>query len=275
MKDAITPSFGRSTMRIFDLSLGEMLWARRTLFMAAIVAAAVLLAVVARVVLANGEAVIRINGARVGSAGMFGAMIGVLYLKFIVPALGVFYGTSLIADEVEDKTITYLFTRPIPRRSIVMGKYLAYVVCTTSVVLPSVMIAFLLMVPLADMAAAFGKLLTDLGILALGLAAYGALFLLAGVVLKRPLVAGLVFAFGWEQIALVMPGYLKYVTIAYYLQALAPQAIPAEDTLSLLQAASRDVLSAASSLFCLLLVLVASLVLAMWTVERREYVLEQ
>ena len=270
MKEALTPSFGRSTMRIFDLSLGEMLWARRTLFMAALVAAPVLLAVVARIVLANGEAVIRINGARVGSAGMFGAMIGVLYLKFIIPALGVFYGTSLIADEVEDKTITYLFTRPIPRRSIVMGKYLAYVVCTTSVVLPSVMIAFLLMVPLA-----FGPLVTDLGILALGLAAYGALFLLAGVVLKRPLVAGLVFAFGWEQIALVMPGYLKYVTIAYYLQALAPQAIPAEDTLSLLQAASRDVPSAASSLFCLLLVLVASLVLAMWTVERREYVLEQ
>ena len=90
MKDATIPSFGRSTMRIFDLSLGEMLWARRTLFMAAIVAAPIFLAVVARIVLANGEAVIRINGARVGSAGMFGAMIGVLYLKFIVPALGVF-----------------------------------------------------------------------------------------------------------------------------------------------------------------------------------------
>jgi ABC-type transport system involved in multi-copper enzyme maturation permease subunit len=268
-------SFARSTMRIFDLSLGEMLWARRTIFMAAIVAAPVFLAVVARVASADGVAVIRINGARVGTAGMFGAMFGVLYLKFIVPALGVFYGTALIADEVEDKTITYLFTRPISRRSIVMGKYLAYLVCSTSVVLPSAMIAFLLMVPFAAMAAAFGPLATDLGILAIGLAAYGALFLLAGVALKRPLVAGLVFAFGWEPIALVMPGYLKHFTIAYYLQALAPQAIPAEDTLSLLQAISRDVPSAASSLISLLVVLVAALVLAMRTVERREYVLEQ
>ena len=37
------------------------------------------------------------------------------YLRFSIPVLGVFYGTALIADEVEDKTITYLFTRPIPR----------------------------------------------------------------------------------------------------------------------------------------------------------------
>ena len=46
---------------------------------------------------------------------IFGMMIWVFYLRFTVPVLGVFYGTSLIADEVEDKTITYLFTRPIPR----------------------------------------------------------------------------------------------------------------------------------------------------------------
>jgi ABC-2 type transport system permease protein len=268
-------SFVRSTMLIFDLSLGEMLWARRTIFMAAIVGATIFLAMIARVASADGVAVIRINGVRVGSAAMFGAMIWVLYLKFIIPALGVFYGTALIADEVEDKTITYLFTRPIPRRSIVMGKYLAYLVCAVSVVLPSAMIAFLVMVPFGDMAAAFGPLVADLGILAMGLAAYGALFLLAGVALKRPLVAGLVFAFGWEPIALVMPGYLKHLTIAYYLQALAPQAMPANDTLSLLQGASLGVPSAASSLICLLVVVVGSLVLAMRTVERREYVLEQ
>ena len=46
-----------------------------------------------------------------------------LYIRFIVPVLGVFYGTSLIADEVEDKTITYLFTRPVPRSAVLLGKY--------------------------------------------------------------------------------------------------------------------------------------------------------
>lgn len=269
------PSFGASTLRIFDLSMGEMLWARRTLFMAILVAAPVLLAIVARSTSSNGMAVLRINGERVGSAAMFAAMIGILYLKFIVPALGVFYGTALIADEVEDKTITYLFTRPIPRRSIVMGKYIAYLVCAASVVLPSVMIVFLLMVPFRDMASAFGPVLRNLGVVALGLAAYGALFLLAGAMLKRPLVAGLVFAFGWEQIALVMPGYLKHLTIAYYLQALTPQAMPSENTLSLLQAAAPDVPSTAESLFWLSFAIMTALILSMRGVEHREYLLDQ
>jgi ABC-2 type transport system permease protein len=269
------PSFLAATARIFDLSLGEMLWARRTLFMALLVAAPVLLAVVSRIVSASGGDVVRINRAGVDRAGMFGIIMWIPYLRFAVPALGVFYGTSLIGDEVEDKTITYLFTRPIPRRSIVMGKYLAYVVCALSVVLPSVMIVFMLMVPFREMGASFGTVLADLGILAAGLAVYGAVFLLAGVTLKRPLVAGLVFAFGWEQITLLMPGYLKRFTIAYYLQALMPQAMPTDDTLLLLQAVTQGAPSVTTSLLWLLAVLVVALILAMRAVERREFVLEQ
>jgi hypothetical protein len=265
----------QSTLRIFDLSLGEMLWARRTMFMAMLVGAPVLLALVARIASADGMTVIRINGARIGAAGLFGAMIGALYLRFIIQVLGVFYGTALIADEVEDKTITYLFTRPIARGSIVLGKYLAFLVCAISVVLPSVTVAFLLVVPFRDIGTAFGPLLANLGVLAVGLAAYGALFLLAGVALKRPLVGGLVFAFGWEPTALAMPGFLKHLTIAYYLQALAPQAMPAEDTASLFQAIPQAGPSTVTCLVCLAFVVVVALVLAMRTVERREYVLEQ
>jgi ABC-type transport system involved in multi-copper enzyme maturation permease subunit len=202
-------------------------------------------------------------------------MIWVLFLRFIIPVLGVFYGTSLIADEIEDKTITYLFTRPIPRGAVLVGKYLAYLVCTTLVVLPSVMIVYFLIVPFGEIPASFGALVKDLGILALGLAVYGALFALIGAVLKRPLVIGLVFAFGWEQVALLMPGYLKRFTVAYYLQALVPHAMPSDGVVSLLQSVFRDAPGVATSLFWLLLTLAVSLWLAMRAVERREYVLEQ
>ena len=145
-------------------------------------------------------------------------MVWVFFLRFIVPVLGVFYGTSLIADEVDDKTITYLFTRPIRRGSVLVGKYLAYLVCTTLVVLPRYTLVYFLLVPFGEVPASFRWLLADLGLLALGLAVYGALFALVGTVLKRPLVVGLVFAFGWEQVALVMPGYLRRFTLAHYLQ---------------------------------------------------------
>jgi ABC-type transport system involved in multi-copper enzyme maturation permease subunit len=217
----------------------------------------------------------RINGAAVGGSTVFGMMIWLLFIRFIVPVLGVFYGTALVADEVEDKTITYLFTRPIQRGAVLLGKYLAYLVCTTLVVLPSVMIVYFLLVPFSAVASTFGALLKDLGILALGLAVYGGVFALIGAVLKRPLIIGLIFALGWEQVALFMPGYLKRFTIAYYVQALVPHAMPSDDTTSLLQSVLRDVPSAGVALFWLFFALVVSLALAARAIERREYVLEQ
>ena len=268
-------SYLAAAARVFDLSIGDMLWSRRTIFMALVVCGPVFLAIVARLVQASGVAPLRVNGVQVGGAAIFGMMIWVLFLRFIIPVLGVFYGTSLIADEVEDKTITYLFTRPIPRGAVLLGKYLAYLVCTTLVVLPSIMIVYFLIVPFGDIPASFGALVKDLGILALGLAVYGALFALIGAVLKRPLVIGLVFAFGWEQVAMLMPGYLKRFTVAYYLQALIPHAMPSDGVVSLLQSVFREAPGAAASLLWLFVTLAVSLGLAVRAVERREYVLEQ
>ena len=90
----------------------------------------------------------RVNGVRMGGPSIFGLMLWFLFLRFIVPMLGIFYGTSLIADEVEDKTITYLFTRPIPRSAVLIGKYLAYLASTVLIVLPSVMLVYFLVVPI-------------------------------------------------------------------------------------------------------------------------------
>jgi hypothetical protein len=115
----------------------------------------------------------------------------------------------------------------------------------------------------------------DLGILAIGLAVYGALFAFTGALLKRPLVAGLVFVMGWEQAAMLIPGYLKRFTVAYYLQALVPHAMPSDGVASLLQSVFLDVPSPLASIFWLLLILGLSLTMASRTVERREYVLEQ
>jgi ABC-type Na+ efflux pump permease subunit len=271
-----TVSFMGGARRIFDLSLGEMLWSRRTIFLALVVGSPVLLAVVVRIVQASGIAPLRVNGVRVDAAGIFGMMIWVLFLRFIVPVLGVFYGTALIADEVEDKTITYLFTRPIRRGAVLVGKYLAYLVCTTLVVLPSIMIVYFLLVPFSEIPASFMLLLVDLGLLALGMAAYGAVFALVGAMMKRPLVVGLVFAFGWEQLAMLMPGYLRRFTLAYYLQSLVPHAMPADSGVSsILQSVFSETPTAATSLFVLSAATALALYLAARTVERREYVLEQ
>ena len=279
------PGFIASGLRIFDLSLGEMLWSRRTIFMALVVGAPVLIACLLRIIVAFGAPIFEDhrtteNGVsqtvRMTGPAIFGLMIWVFYLRFTVPVLGVFYGTSLMADEVEDKTITYLFTRPVRRGAVLFGKYLAYLGCTIFVVLPSVMLVYLLVVPMrGSLGASFIDLVKDLSLLALGLAVYGALFAFVGAKFKRPLLVGLVFIFGWEQAALAFPGYLKKFTIAYYLQGLVPHAMPSDSVLTLIQGVFRDSPSLAGSLFSLGTMLVVFIALAAWVVERREYVLEQ
>src|SRR5437867_2572384 len=210
-----SPPLVSSALRIFDLSLGQMLWSRRSVFLGLLLGGPILVASALRIVDALYRSGFQINGARTGGATVFGLMIWILYIRFIIPVLGVFFGTALIADEVEDKTITYLFTRPISRGSVLLGKYLAYLVCTTLLVLPSVMIVFFLVVPTGggSIAQAFPSLLTDFGMLVAGLMAYGAVFALVGTRLKRPLIVGLVFAFGWEPGVLFFPGYLKRATV--------------------------------------------------------------
>jgi ABC-type transport system involved in multi-copper enzyme maturation permease subunit len=269
-----------AALRIFDLSLGEMLWSRRSVFLALVVGGPVIIAVIARIVELFNLPALRVNGTRVAGPFMFGLMIWFLYLRFIVPILGVFYGTALMADEVEDKTITYLFTRPIPRGAVLLGKYLAYLVCTILIVLPSVMLVYFLVMPiggggLGAIARGFPDLLKDLGLLALGLSVYGAVFAFIGAQLKRPLLVGLFFAFGWEYVVLAVPGYLKKFTVAYYVQALVPHAMPQDSAISMLQAFFRDAPSVLTSLTALFLMLAAFLWLAARAVERREYVLEQ
>jgi hypothetical protein len=274
----LAPPFLTAAMRVFDLSLGQMLWSRRTIFLGLLVGSPLALGILFRVLEMLGVGGhIRFEGASAGGPAVFGGMIWLLYLRFIVPVLGIFYGTALIADEVDDKTITYLFVRPIRRGAILVGKYLAYVVTTVFVVLPSVVILYLLVVPLGQgsLAGSFPDLLKDLGLLGVGLAAYGALFAFIGSAFKFPLVTGLVFAFGWEQMAMVLPGYLRRLTLAYYLQALVPHAMPQDGLGSALQALFRDVPTPMVSLAWLLGYVVVFLALAGRIVERREYVLEQ
>jgi hypothetical protein len=272
-----TPSVFASAMRVFDLSLGLMLWSRRSVFLGVLLGGPVVLAVALRVVDTLHASGFRVNGAQVGGSAIFGMMIWLLYIRFIIPVLGVFYGTALIADEVDDKTITYLFTRPIQRSAVLLGKFLAYLVCTTLLVLPSVMLVFFLIVPTGggSIGQAFPSLVADLGMLVAGLAAYGAVFALVGTRLKRPLVVGLVFAFGWEPAVLLFPGYLKRLTVAYYMQALVKHEMPQDSAMSVLMQVFHEVPSVPVSLLCLGAIVGVTLWQAGRAVEQREYVLEQ
>jgi hypothetical protein len=80
---------------------------------------------------------------------------------------------------------------------------------------------------------------------------------------------------GWEPTVLLVPGYLKRLTVAYYLQALVTHQMPQDSAVSMLMQMFHEVPTVATSLACLTVVVVLTLWLAGRAVERREYVLEQ
>jgi hypothetical protein len=270
------PTLAYASLRVFDLSLGEMLWSRRTVFMGLVLGLPVIIAVVVRLITLLGAPGLHVNNVAIDGPTIFGLMIWAFYLRFSVPVLGVFYGTSLMADEVEDKTITYLFTRPIPRAAVLLGKYLAYLACTVFVVLPSIVIVWLLIIPIGGrLGENFVDMVKDLGLLAVGLAVYGAVFAYIGAAVRRPLLAGLLFVLFWEPTMLALPGYLKRFTVAYYLQGLVPQAMPNDSAVGLVQSIFREIPSLPESMIWMAAMLVGFLWLAGWVVGNREYVLEQ
>ena len=269
------PGLLPSALRVFDFSLGQMLWSRRSVFLGLLVGAPIVLAFAVRMVAATTGLPV-INGAGLSGPTLFGLLIWILFVRVVVPVLGVFSGTSLIADEVDDKTITYLFTRPVPRAAVLLGKYFSYLTCVVLLVLPAVVVIYFLVVPIGGhIGEQFPALAEDLGMLAIGLVAYGAVFALVGAWLKRPLIVGLVFAFGWESTVLLIPGYLKRLSVAYYLQALVPHAMPQDSSISLLLQVFQELPQVWVSLTCLTGITVLALWLAGRAVELREYVLEQ
>jgi ABC-2 type transport system permease protein len=270
------PGFLYSAFRVFDLSLGQMLWSRRTIFMLLVVGVPVLLALIVRMIVVVAGQAVEVDGVVMDGPAIFGMMIWIFYVRFSVPVLSIFYGTALIADEVEDKTITFLFTRPIPRGAVLVGKYLAFLASTLLVVLPSVMLVWLLVVPMrGTLGGSFIPLVKDLLILAAGFAVYGAFFAFIGARAKRPLMIALFFVFAWENAALLFPGYMRRFTIAHYLQGLVPHAMPSDTTVSLIQSVFHETPTLGTSVFWLTVIWAVFLWLAARTVERREYVLEQ
>jgi hypothetical protein len=137
-------------------------------------------------------------------------------------------------------------------------------------------IVWILIVPMGgSLGANFLNLVTDLSILAVGLAAYGAIFACIGAALKRPVIIGLFLILGWEPAVLAVPGYLKRLTVGYYVQGLIPHAMPNDSMLSLLQGMVRETPTLGQSLEALVLIVVVCLALGARTVAKREYVLEQ
>jgi ABC-type transport system involved in multi-copper enzyme maturation permease subunit len=259
----------RNCRAVAYLTLDTLFWSRKTLLAAAISLLVMGLSLIGRLVLGYGW--IR---APYTPAQAFGVLMSTAVIHFLVVFVTLFYGTALISEEVEAKTLTYLFLRPIPKETIMMGKFLSLLWIGLLFTMPTVFFSYVILYAgsQATLLVADARMLgKDLGIVFLAILAYGSLFSLLGAWLKHPILAGLLYAFGWEGIVSYLPGFARKLTITHYIQSIFPH----DDAATAIAMMVGERAGPVESVLSLLLLSLFFLAAACLVLRDKEYVLEQ
>jgi ABC-2 type transport system permease protein len=202
----------------------------------------------------------------------YGTVSSMIVFRMLALASAIFT-TAIISQEVEQKTIVYLLTRPVPRWKMLLSRYVASVLV---VVLLGLFGALMVSIGVYGLGGAFSHplLAKDALAIVLGAFAYGALFLLISLLFNRSIIICLLFAFGWEAGVANMPGDLYYLSIFSYMQAVAEH--PSEMTSRLIDFATGDLgmnlLTRAQAIPVLLMLTALLLLISAWWFTRFEYV---
>jgi ABC-type transport system involved in multi-copper enzyme maturation permease subunit len=156
--------------------------------------------------------------------------------RFYFLRLAVFFGcvgifTNLFRGEMLDKSLHFYLLTPVRREILLAGKYLAGLLATVVIFTASAALQWTAMLwqfdhaTVADYFAgpAAAHLLPYLGVTALACAAYGSVFLCAGILFRNPIVPAAVVLL-WESANLFLPATLQKLGVIYYLQSLCPLA---------------------------------------------------
>jgi ABC-type transport system involved in multi-copper enzyme maturation permease subunit len=260
---------GRDVKTIAFLTLDTLFWSKKTVFIALLSLIVLGLSVVGRVILT-----LNLVSTALPPSQVFGTLMSTAVIRFLVVFVTLFYGTALISEEVEGKTITYLFMCPIPKPTIMLGKYMALAWIGGILVLPTVIGSYLILYLQSNMPAFFqdlSVLVRDIGIVFLALLAYGSFFSLLGAWFKHSILVGLAYAFGWEGLVAVLPGFTRKLTITHYVQSIFPH----QDTLSAISMLIGERTDPLESVATLILLTAFFLATASLILREKEYLLEQ
>lgn len=154
------------------------------------------------------------------------------FFKFFILLVPLFFSTSVLAEEVEQQTVVYLFTLPISRGRLLLTKFAAAVVHSLWLIGTSLLCALLLthhhQLTSTDTIKSIGVIWSTA---LLGTIAYSSFSFFLGVLLRRPMLIGLFFVFPWEQFVQFMPGFIQKISIIYFIKSALPVALPEKASL--------------------------------------------
>lgn len=150
-------------------------------------------------------------------------MSEIIYLGLVaatlLPLATLVLSTSVLGDEVEDKTLQYLALKPISRFRIAFEKWLAVVLITLPVVWAGIMVTWVVL--------AWGRFdaMTDmiwplLASSAVGVLGFGSAFMAVSLFIPRALLFGVFYVFIWEStLSQFLPG-IRNISISHYTRSL-------------------------------------------------------
>ena len=155
-------------------------------------------------------------------------LFSALFLPVILLLVCLVQGAGLLRTELEEDTLLYPLKRTVPRASLVVGKYLGFLVATLAALLPSALLGIFLGVKGGNGTQSAGTGLFEATVLltVLGVVAYGATFELLGLLTRSALVIGLVYGFLWETFLSQVAGPIQYYTVVYYLRSAGAALVP-------------------------------------------------
>jgi len=164
------------------------------------------------------------------SVSHFSGMFLIFVLRFVV-----FFGCaavfiSLFRGEILERSLHYTLLAPVRREVTVLGKYAGGVIAALAVFIPGTILTWVLFLLAHGTGSATGylvstegltQLLTYLALEILAVLGYGAVFLLAGLLFRNPMVPAALLL-GWESITPFLPPALKVFSVAHHLWGLSP-----------------------------------------------------
>jgi len=209
--------------------------------------------------------------------GVYDTLVVALVLGFSLTILSVTGGTGVVSQELEQRTIVYLLTRPIARWRILLAKWFVSLVLVAGVTVLSLILLAAVLFGINHLGKA--DIGPDIRALLFGTLAYGAIFLLLGALLSKPLTYGLLFVFGWESWASNLPGAFGRVSIMTYLRVLAARDIDpataaapdANNPFTALAASPNLEITTPQAVWTLLGITAIALIAAIVVFSKREY----
>lgn len=210
-------------------------------------------------------------GNGVSMSNPFAQIGGPFYFQLFIPLLSLFYGSSVINDEIDNKTLIYLTTSPSSKASIILGKSLAHFVVTIIIIISGLLFSYVLAntAHLTEVRyiKEFGAFV---GAALLSIVAYSSLFTMLGTLLKKSILLGLFFILGWESIVQFFPGTTQKLTISHYIKSLLPIQLKGNESILSFELQPSTV---SESIVTLLLITAVSLAISIFIFYNKEYVL--